>query len=96
MGVIVIVLTWPVTVMTDVIGVGVHVDSMEELEVVDVDEVEEGVLGGAVDVIDSGIGTGTKCVDALAGVEVVVVSVVGSMVGSMVGSVVGSVVVEGV
>lgn len=83
MGVIVIVLTWPVTVMTDVTGVGVHVVlgkelDVEELEVVEDDEAENvrEVLGGGLDVVDSGTGTGTKCVDAFAGVEVVVVSVV--------------------
>lgn len=67
----VIVLTWPVTVITEVIGVGVHVDVEEELgsEAMadDVDEVERvlgvwevwEVLGDGLDVVVSITGRGT-------------------------------------
>lgn len=67
MGVIVIVLIWPVTVMTDVIGVGVHVDFVGELvaetEIEDVDNVDEDgvaeVIGAGLDVVDSVTDTDT-------------------------------------
>lgn len=83
MGVIVMVLTWPVTVMTDVIGVGVHVDLVVDEELDAVEDVENvgKALGEGVDVVDWDTGTGMNCVDAFAGVEVVVVSVVVSGVG---------------
>ena len=80
----VIVLTWPVTVMTDVIGVGVHVDfgddSSEDddvgVEALDMEEVV-GAGGGLVgDVIST---TDTE-VDGRAGGAVVVVSVVVSRI----------------
>lgn len=78
MGVIVTVVIWPVTVMTDVMGVGVQVDLAGALDVVDGIRGVEEVLDGDSDVVDWEIGTGIKRVDAFAGVEVVVVSVLGS------------------
>lgn len=80
------VLTWPVTVMTDVMGVGVQVDLVGTLEVVDGFRGVGEVLEGGSDVLDSDvadseavdkvIGTGIKRVVAVAGGEFVVVSVV--------------------
>ena len=63
-GVIVIVLTWPVTVITDTIGVGVHVDIGEVLvfavSLGDVNEVDKvDVEEGRLNVVVSVTGTGT-------------------------------------